>query len=42
MRVSRLFFLFFFLGQNGLHHIAGLGDVRQVNLRDNALRRTRR
>jgi hypothetical protein len=27
----RLFFLFFLLGQNGLHHIAGLGDVRQID-----------
>ena len=29
--VMRLFFLFLLLGQNGLHHIAGLGDVRQVD-----------
>jgi hypothetical protein len=32
MRVARLFFLFLLLGQNGLHHIAGLGDVRQIDL----------
>jgi hypothetical protein len=30
--VARLFFFFLFLGQNGLHHIAGLGDVRQIDL----------
>ncbi len=29
--VTRLIFLFLLLGQNGLHHIAGLGDVRQVD-----------
>ena len=31
-RVTRLFFLFLLLGQNGLQHIAGLGDVRQIDL----------
>ena len=36
-RVARLFFLFFLLGQNGLHHIPGLGDVREVDLRDDGL-----
>jgi hypothetical protein len=36
--VARLFFLFFLLGQNGLHHIAGLGDVREIDLRDDGLR----
>jgi hypothetical protein len=30
--VTRLFFLFLFLGQNGLQDIAGLGDVRQIDL----------
>jgi hypothetical protein len=35
--VARLFFLFLFLGQDGLHHIAGLGDVREVDLRDDGL-----
>ena len=30
--VTRLIFLFLLLGQNGLHHIAGLGDVRQIDL----------
>jgi hypothetical protein len=30
--VTRLFFLFLLLGQNGLHHIAGFGDVRQIDL----------
>jgi hypothetical protein len=27
----RVFFLFLLLGQNGLHHVAGLGDVRQID-----------
>jgi hypothetical protein len=36
--VACLFFLFFLLGQNGLHHIAGLGDVREIDLRDDGLR----
>ena len=31
-RVARLFFLFLLLGQNGLQHIAGLGDMRQIDL----------
>ena len=30
--VMRLFFFFLLLGQNGLQHIAGLGDVRQIDL----------
>jgi hypothetical protein len=30
--VTRPFFLFLLLGQNGLHHIAGLGDMRKVDL----------
>ena len=34
--VARLFF-FFLLGQDGLHHIAGLGDVREVDLWDDGL-----
>jgi hypothetical protein len=37
MRVARLFFRFLLLGQNGLHHIAGLGDVREVDFRGNRL-----
>jgi hypothetical protein len=37
MRMARFFFRFLLLGQNGLHHIAGLGDVREVNLRGNRL-----
>jgi hypothetical protein len=32
-------FRFLLFGQYGLHHVAGLGDVRQVNLGLNALRR---
>ena len=31
-RVTRFCFLFLLLGQNGLHHIAGLGDVRKIDL----------
>ena len=34
--VMRLFFLFLLLGQNGLHHIAGLGDVRQIDFGNDA------
>ena len=37
--VARLFFLFLLLGQNGLHHIAGLGDVREIDLGDDGLPR---
>jgi hypothetical protein len=33
-RVARLFFLFFLLGQKGLHHIAGSGDVRKIDFWD--------
>ena len=35
--VARLFFLFFLLGQDGLHYIAGLGDVGKVDLGDDGL-----
>ena len=38
---ARSIFLFPFLGQNGLHHIAGLGDVREINLGRNRLLATR-
>jgi hypothetical protein len=34
--------VFLLLGQNGLHHVAGLGDVRQINLGCNPLRAARR
>jgi hypothetical protein len=36
--MARFFLFFLFLGQNGLHHIAWLGDVREVDLRDDCLR----
>jgi hypothetical protein len=36
--VTRLVFLFLLLGQNGLHHIAGLGDVREIDLGNHGLR----
>jgi hypothetical protein len=35
--MARLFFLLFLFGQNGLHHIAGFRDVREVDLRDDGL-----
>jgi hypothetical protein len=38
---ASLGFLFLLLGQNGLHYVPGLGDMRQVNLRGNALCCTR-
>jgi len=41
-RVARCCLFFLFLGQNGLHHIARLGDVREINLGRNALRGARR
>jgi hypothetical protein len=31
LRIARFFLFLFFLGQNRLKHIAGLGDVRQVD-----------
>jgi hypothetical protein len=42
MCVPRLFFLFVLLGQNGLHHIAGLGNVREIDFGGDALRGARR
>ncbi len=33
---TRLFFLFLLLGQDSLHHIAGFGDVRQIDLGSHA------
>jgi hypothetical protein len=35
-RVARLFLFFLLLGQQSLHHISGLGDVRQIDLGDNS------
>jgi hypothetical protein len=40
--VLRLCFFFLFLGQHGLQHVAGLGDMREINLGRNALRGARR
>ena len=37
-----LFFLFLLLGLNGLQHVAGLGDMREIDLGRNALRGARR
>jgi hypothetical protein len=36
-KMARLFFLFLLLGQNSLQHIAGLGDMREVNFRNDVL-----
>jgi hypothetical protein len=38
MALARLGFRFLFLGQNGLHHVARLGDVREIDFRLNPLR----
>ena len=37
-RVACLFFLFLLLGQESLHYIAGLGDVRKIDLGDDGFR----
>ena len=37
MALPRLCFLFLLLGQDGLHHVAGLGDMREINLGRDAL-----
>jgi hypothetical protein len=39
--VPHLGILLLLLGQNGLQHVAGLGDVREINLGRNALRGAR-
>ena len=41
MTLPCLLLFFLFVGQNGLHHIAGLGNVREVDFRRDALRRAR-
>jgi hypothetical protein len=41
MAPPRCFFLFFMLGLDSLQHIAGLGDVREINLGRNRLRGAR-
>jgi hypothetical protein len=38
MRMACFFFLFVLLGEDRLQHIAWLGNVREVDLRDNGLR----
>jgi hypothetical protein len=38
MRMACFFLFLFFLGQNGLQHISGLGDVRQVDFWSDGLR----
>jgi hypothetical protein len=42
MWVPRHFFLFQLLRQNSLHHIPGLGDVREIDFGCDALRGARR
>jgi hypothetical protein len=42
MTPPRLFFSLLLLGQHSLQHIAGLGDMREIDFRLNALRGTRR
>jgi hypothetical protein len=37
--MTRLFLFFFFLGQNGLEYVAGLGDMREVDFWRDCLRR---
>ena len=39
--MPRFFFLFLFLGQNGLQHVAGLGDMREIDFGRNGLRSAR-
>jgi hypothetical protein len=39
--LPRLSFLFLFLGQNGLHHVAGLGHMGEIDLGLDALRGAR-
>ena len=41
MSVACLGFLFLLLGQDGLQHVAGLGDMREINLGRNGLRSAR-
>jgi hypothetical protein len=41
MAAPRRCFLLLLLGQNGLQHVAGLGDMRQINLGSNDLRGAR-
>ena len=42
MAVARHRFVFLFLGQNGLQHIAGFGNMREIDFGRNALRGARR
>jgi hypothetical protein len=41
MGMTRLLLIFLLLGQNGLHHVAGLGDMREVDFWRYALRSAR-
>ena len=42
MTLPRRIFLFLFFGQDGLHHVAGLGNVGEIDLGRNGLGSTRR
>jgi hypothetical protein len=42
MALARLLFLFLLVGQDGFHHVAGLGDVRKIDFGSNGLRAARR
>jgi hypothetical protein len=42
MALASLRLIFLLLGQNGLHHVAGLGDVGEIDLRRNCLCGARR
>ena len=41
MSVPGLSFLFLLLGQNGLQHVSGFGDMREINFRRDGLRGAR-
>jgi hypothetical protein len=42
MALARSFFVFLLLGLDSLHHVAGLGDVREINFGRNGLGGVRR
>jgi hypothetical protein len=42
MTLPGLFFLFLLLGQDGLEHVTGLGDMREIDFGRDALRGARR
>jgi hypothetical protein len=42
MALARLFFFLLLVGQDGFHHVAGLGDMREIDFGSNGLRTARR